>query len=126
MGAIYFTQKGDFNKVQKWLNSLLNKDYLNVLSIYGQKGVNALRAATPVDSGLAASSWNYQISFERGNTTLTWTNDDIEGGCSVVILLDRGHATKSGTWVPGLHFIDTALDPIIKELEDAVWREVTK
>ena len=126
MGAIYFTQKGDFNKVQKWLNSLLNKDYLNVLSIYGQKGVNALRAATPVNSGLAASSWNYQISLEKGHTTLTWTNDDIEGGCSVVILLDRGHATKSGTWVPGLHFIDTALDPIIKELEDAVWREVTK
>lgn len=126
MGAIYFTQKGDFNKVQKWLNSLLNKDYLNVLSTYGQKGVNALRAATPVDSGLAASSWNYQISLERGYTTLAWTNDDIEGGCSVVILIDRGHATKSGSWVPGLHFIDTALDPIIKELEDAVWREVTK
>ena len=126
MGAVYFTQKGDFNKVQKWLNSLLNKDYLNVLSQYGQKGVNALRAATPVDSGLAASSWNYQISLERGYTTLTWTNDDIEGGCSVVILIDRGHATKSGSWVPGLHFIDTALDPIIKELEDAVWREVTK
>ena len=126
MGAVYFTQKGDFNKVQKWLNSLLNKDYLNVLSQYGQKGVNALRAATPVNSGLAASSWNYQISLERGYTTLTWTNDDIEGGCSVVILIDRGHATKSGSWVPGLHFIDTALDPIIKELEDAVWREVTK
>ena len=126
MGAVYFTQKGDFNKVQKWLNSLLNKDYLNVLSQYGQKGVNALRAATPVNSGLAASSWNYQISLEKGYTTLTWTNDDIEGGCSVVILIDRGHATKSGSWVPGLHFIDTALDPIIKELEDAVWREVTK
>ena len=126
MGAVYFTQKGDFNKVQKWLNSLLNKDYLNVLSQYGQKGVNALRAATPVDSGLAASSWNYQISLEKGCTTLAWTNDDIEGGCSVVILIDRGHATKSGSWVPGLHFIDTALDPIIKELEDAVWREVTK
>lgn len=125
MGLIYFTQKGDFNKVQKWLNSLLNKDYLNLLSQYGQMGVNALVAATPVDSGLAAASWNYEISMERGATTLTWTNDDIEGGCTVVILLDRGHATKSGSWVPGLHFIDQALDPIIKQLEDAVWREVT-
>lgn len=125
MGLIYFTQKGDFNKVQKWLNSLLNKDYLNLLSQYGQMGVNALVAATPVDSGLAAASWNYEISMERGTTTLTWTNDDIEGGCTVVILLDRGHATKSGSWVPGLHFIDQALDPIIKQLEDAVWREVT-
>lgn len=125
MGAVYFTQKGDFNKVQKWLNSLLNKDYLNVLSHYGQMGVSALRAATPVDSGLAASSWNYEISMERGATSITWTNDDIEGGCTVVILIDRGHATKSGSWVPGLHFIDQALDPVIKQLEDAVWREVT-
>lgn len=125
MGAVYFTQKGDFNKVQKWLNSLMNKDYLNVLSQYGMMGVNALRAATPVDSGLAASSWNYEISLERGATTLTWTNDDIEGGCTVVILVDRGHATKSGSWVPGLHFIDQALDPIIEQLENAVWREVT-
>lgn len=125
MGAVYFTQKGDFNKVQKWLNSLMNKDYLNVLSQYGMMGVNALRAATPVDSGLAASSWNYEISLERGVTTLTWTNDDIEGGCTVVILVDRGHATKSGSWVPGLHFIDQALDPIIEQLENAVWREVT-
>lgn len=126
MGAIYFTQKGDFNKVQKWLNSLLNQEYLNVISIYAQKGVEALRAATPTDSGLAASSWNYQIAHDRGSTSVAWTNDDIEGGCSVVILVDRGHATKSGSWVPGLHFIDTALDPVIKEMEDALWREVTK
>ena len=126
MGAIYFTQKGDFNKVQKWLNSLLNQEYLNVISIYAQKGVEALRAATPTDSGLAASSWNYQITHDRSSTSVAWTNDDIEGGCSVVILVDRGHATKSGSWVPGLHFIDTALDPIIKEMEDALWREVTK
>ena len=126
MGGVYFTQKGDFNKAQKWLNSLLNKDYLNVLSQYGQRGVEALRAATPIDSGLAANSWNYQISLELGATSIAWTNSDIEGGCSVVLLIDRGHATKSGSWVPGLHFIDEALDPIIKEMENAVWREVAK
>ena len=124
--GVTITQKGDFNKVEKWLNSLMNRDYLNVINEYGRRGVEALRAVTPVDSGLAASSWNYQMGMERGCTTLAWTNDDIEGGCSVVILIDRGHATKSGSWVPGLHFIDQALDPIIKELEDAVWREVTK
>lgn len=124
--GVYITQKGDFNKVEKWLNSLMNRDYLNVINEYGRRGVEALKAATPVDSGLAASSWSYQMEMGHGYTTLAWTNDDIEGGCSVVILIDRGHATKSGSWVPGLHFIDQALDPIIKELEDAVWREVTK
>lgn len=123
--GVYFTQKGDFNKAQKWLNSLLDRDYLNVLSHYGQMGVNALRAATPVDSGLAASSWNYEIKMEKGMTSLSWTNDDIEGGCSVVILIDRGHATKSGSWVPGLHFIEETLNPIVEEMTNAVWREVT-
>ena len=89
-------------------------------------GVDALRAATPIDTGLAADSWRYQIERDRDTTSIAWINDDIEGGCSVAILIDRGHATKSGSWVQGLHFIDQALDPVIKQLEDAVWREVTK
>lgn len=124
--GIYFTHKGNFNKVEKWFNSLLNMDYLNMLSQYGEKGVVALRAATPIDTGLAASSWRYEIGHNGESTTLTWINDDIEGGYSVVILVDRGHATKSGGWVPGKHFVDTTLDPIIKELSDAVWKEATK
>ena len=124
--GVTITQKGDFNKVEKWLNSLLHRDYLNVLAKYGQMGVDALRSATPIDTGLAANSWRYQIERDRDTTSIAWINDDIEGGCSVVILIDRGHATKSGSWVQGLHFIDKALDPVIKQLEDAVWREVTK
>ena len=123
--GVYFTHKGDFNKVEKWLNSLMNKDYLNVLSFYGQMGVEALRRATPLDTGLAASSWGYQIEHDKETTRLVFTNDDIEGGCSVVILVDRGHASKDGDWVPGKHFIDEALDPVIKKLNDAVWKEVT-
>lgn len=116
MGAIYFTQKGDFSNTEKYFESLLHKDYLKILDVYGQKGVDALRAATPIDTGLAASSWNYHIEQEHGQTRLVWTNDDIEGGCNVAILVDRGHATKSGSWVPGLHFIDEAIAPIIAEI----------
>lgn len=114
--GIYFTQKGDFKNTEKYFKSLLEKDYLKILDIYGQRGVEALMAATPIDTGLAASSWNYTIEQEAGATRLVWTNDDIEGGCNIVILIDRGHATKSGSWVPGLHFIDEAISPIIAEL----------
>ena len=116
MGAIYFTQKGDFSKTEKYFNSLLEKDYLKILDKYGRKGVDALRAATPIDSGLASESWGYVIETDGSQTRLIWTNNDIEGGCNVVILIDRGHATKSGSWVPGLHFIDEAIAPIIAEI----------
>lgn len=124
-GFVYFEHKGNFNKLEKWLNKLKNQEYLNMLSKYGEMGVNALRAATPVDTGLAASSWSYSIEqTEKGTTSLIWSNSDIEGGCKVVILVDRGHATKSGGWVPGRHFIDAALDPVIEQIVEALSREV--
>jgi len=124
--GVSFTHKGDFNKVEKWLNSLLNMDYLNMLSMYGQMGVEALSAATPIDTGLAKSSWNYEIKHDGKTSSIIWTNDDIEGGCNVVILIDRGHCTKSGSWVPGYHFIDDAINPVMDRISDAVWKEAIK
>ena len=121
MGVISIESKGDFSKTEKYFKSLLHKDYLDILNKYGQLGVEALIAATPVDTGLAASSWGYRIEQNETNTSLIWTNDDIEGGINVVILVDRGHATKSGGWVPGQHFIDEAISPIIAQIA----REVT-
>lgn len=119
--GVYFTQKGDFKKTDEYFESLLHRDYLSILDKYGQMGVEALRAATPVDTGLAKSSWGYTIEQDAEQTRLIWTNDDIEGGCNVVILVDRGHATRSGSWVPGQHFIDQAISPIIAQIA----REVT-
>lgn len=124
--SVKFTHKGDFNKVEGWFKSLLNRNYLKMLNTYGEMGVSALRSATPVDTGLAASSWGYEVNTDGNIATVTWTNSDIEGGCSVVILIDKGHATKSGTWVTGQHFIDPALEPVIERLTDAVWKEATR
>ena len=119
--GVTFHHKGNFSKTEKYFESLLHKDYLSILNKYGQMGVEALIAATPVDTGLAAQSWGYRIEHESGVVKLIWTNDDIEGGLNVVILVDRGHATKSGSWVPGQHFIDEAISPIIAQIA----REVT-
>ena len=116
MKGIYFTGQGNFNNTEKYFKSLLNQDYLKILDKYGQRGVEALRAATPVDTGLAASSWGYAIEVEGGQTRLVWTNDDIEGGCNIAILVDRGHVSRSGSWVQGQHFIDEAISPIIAQI----------
>lgn len=119
--GVYFTHKGNFSKTDSFFKSLMNKDYLQILDKYGQMGVDALSAATPIDTGLASSSWGYTIERDEKETRLIWTNSDIEGGLNVVILIDRGHCTKSGTWVSGYHFIDDAISPIIAQIA----REVT-
>lgn len=124
--GVSFTHKGNFDKTENWFKKLLHLDQMSILKKYGEMGVNALRTATPIDTGLAASSWSYHIVNDGASTKIVWENSDIEGGCSVVVLVDRGHATKSGGWVPGQHFIDPAIEPIIKRLNDELWEEVTR
>lgn len=114
--GVTFSHKGSFSNTEKFLNFLLRKDWINLLDKYGRLGVEALRSSTPVDTGLASNSWNYVIERDDKYIRLVWTNDDIEGGLNVAVLIDRGHATKNGGWVPGYHFIDETLDPIINQL----------
>lgn len=121
--GVTFSHKGDFSKTTRFLNSLTRKSYRNILEQYGQIGVQALRAATPVDTGLVAASWYYEIEDNGDTSTLTFANSDIEGGCNIAVLIDKGHCTKNGSWVEGYHFIDAVLDPIFGQLKDAVWKE---
>ena len=88
MGLISFSQKGDFSKSRKFFNRLLNMEYLNVLERYGQMGVAALSAATPVDTGKTASSWEYKIQHTANSTTIMWDNTNLaSNGSKVAILL---------------------------------------
>lgn len=123
---IKITQKGDFSKTQKYLNLLLNKKYLVVAERYAQKGVEALRDATPKDSGLTADSWGYKIESDNNRTAIIFTNSHIEKGVNIAIILNYGHGTRNGGYVQGRDYINPAIQPIFDELVDAAWEEVTK
>lgn len=121
---VTFEQHGDFSKLNKFLERCLEVVHFGWLDKYGRKGVEALSAATPKDTGLAASSWSYDIVREGKNVRIEWHNDDIENGRNVIILVQYGHATKNGGWVEGVDFINPALEPIFEEICDEVWKEV--
>lgn len=126
MGMISFETKGDFKSFNSWVErtrGIFNASYLDK---YGQMGIDALQAATPKDSGLAASSWVYTIERTKNGSSIVWSNTDIEGGCNVAILLQYGHATKNGGWVKGIDYINPALRPIFEKIADDAWREVTR
>lgn len=123
---ITVTQHGEFTKTQKFLERCKNIVKLGNLDKYGRMGVEALRAATPVYTGLAASSWTYRISHDGDTTTLEWHNTDVENGFNVIIGVQYGHATKSGSWVQGVDFINPALAPVFEQIRQDVWKEVTK
>lgn len=126
--GIKVTTKGNFRNMERFLSNAKKMDshILTILERYGQIGVDMLSAATPVDTGLAASSWYYEIEESKKGYILHWCNSDIENGINVALLIQLGHGTKSGGYVPPVDYINPALRDIFDQLELEVWREVTK
>lgn len=123
--GISFHTKGDFSNTEKLLKKSLGRDYISILRDYGEQGVEALRANSPVYTGLMASSWRYEIEQNGSSISLVFHNDDIEGGKNVAIMVQYGHATKTGYWIEGRDFINPALRPIFDSLAEKAWKEVT-
>lgn len=124
MGSISLKQRGDFSKTKAFFNRMIHKRYLDVLDKYGQMGVQLLSANTPVDTGLLASSWSYEIVRNYSYTSIVWKNSDIENGRNVAILIQYGHATGTGGYVQGVDYINPALQPVFDKLAEACWKEV--
>ena len=118
-------QSGDFNNVDKFFKKVINPNYLSILEKYAREGVIALSLATPVDTGLTATSWNYEIASSGDSFTIAWTNSHIVDGVPIAIILQYGHGTRNGGYVQGRDYINPATLLVVKELADSAWKEVT-
>lgn len=123
---ITFRHKGDLSKTLGFLERAKGAPKLSILDKYGRMGVESLSAATPVDTGLTASSWYYQVENKNGRVRLAFNNSNIQNGVPIAIILQYGHATGNGGWVEGLDYINPALKPIFEKLTEELWHEVTK
>ena len=123
---IDFKQKGDFSKLSQYLTGLKKNTLDSVLERYGNEGVAALASATPVDSGLTANSWYYEIEKSGNRTTIHFCNSNIQNGVPIAIVLQYGHATRNGGWVAGRDYINPAIQPIFDKMADSAWKEVTR
>lgn len=123
---ISFRHKGDFSKLSKHLERLKEKARLGILDKYGKAGVNALAAATPVETGLTANSWYYEIKRQNGSVSLVFNNSNVVDGVPIAIILQYGHGTGTGGWVQGRDYINPAVQPIFDQIAQEAWKEVTK
>ena len=126
MDIVSFRQKGDYSKVTGWLEKLKRLQFLRSLDRYGQEGVNALRSATPVDTGLTASSWYYQIKESEDSVMLEFHNSNINNGVPIAIVLQYGHVTPNGGWVEGRDYINPAIQPLFDKIAKYAWEEVKR
>jgi hypothetical protein len=124
--SISFTQKGSFKNTERYLSKLSRLQAFQVLSKYGERGVNALSNATPVDSGETAGAWSYTITQRKGYFSIRWHNSHVVEGRPIAILIQYGHGTGTGGYVAGRDYIMPAIRPIFDEMANEAWKEVTK
>lgn len=123
---ISFRQKGDFSKLNRFLEKAKEAVKLGDLDKYGKQGVAALASATPVNSGETANSWSYEIVRSNGSIKIEFHNTNINQGVPIAIILQYGHGTGTGGWVQGRDYINPAIQPIFDKIADSAWKEVTK
>lgn len=122
---ISIRHKGDYAKLTRYLEKANKAAKVNVLSKYGQAGVEALASATPVDTGLTASSWGYKIETKGKSASIVFTNSNVQNGVNIAIILQYGHGTGTGGWVEGRDYINPAIQPVFDKIVNDAWREVT-
>lgn len=122
---IRFTVSGSTTRTTNFLKKVQENEFFAGLDSLAQRGVTALQASTPQDSGLTAASWSYEIETKKDKTTITWINTHTEDGVNIAIILQYGHGTGTGGYVAGRDFINPAIQPIFDEISNEVWKKVT-
>ncbi len=117
--------KGNWDKTEHLFDRILHKGWYGILQKYGDKGVQALSAATPTDTGKTAASWGYEIEKKKGELTLIFTNSSNTSVAPVIILLQYGHGTNNGGYVRGIDIVNSTLQPVFEAMADEAWKEIT-
>jgi len=124
--TITFKHKGNFSNTERFLNHAQRLNAMRILEKYGPIGVSALSSATPKDTGLTASSWNYFTSVDKFGCSISWTNSNFENGAPVAILIQYGHGTQYGGYIQGIDYINPAMKPIFEKIVQDLYEEVSK
>ena len=121
---VKLTQKGSFKNAERFFDNSkdLSRRLRTAFERYGAKGVEALRSATPKDSGVTASSWSYTIE----DWGIGFNNSNIQKGYPIAILLQYGHGTRNGGYVQGIDYINPALQPIFEQIAEECGKELRR
>lgn len=122
---IRMSSTGSFKNTEAFLRKMTTGDIYRSIVAGAEAGVRALADATPLESGLASDSWDYEIERSGKAVTIKWTNSDVENGFPVAIMLQLGYGTGTGGYVQGRDYINPAMKPIFDKIEADVWKAVT-
>jgi hypothetical protein len=115
---------GSHEATRSWLNRLSRNDFLRQADAWGRRGVEALAAATPKDTGQTANSWKYRIIRSGTGLEIHWYNTNQPQGAVVALLIQYGHGTGGGGYVAGFDYINPAMRSVFEKISADIAQEV--
>ena len=125
MALVVMKQSGSLKNFEGFLYKNRKRRLYQLLNECGKQGVELLRDATPVDTGKTATGWDYEIEVNSQGISLYWVNNNVNEGVPIAILIQYGHATRSGSYVQGVDYINPALRPLFESMATKLWKEVS-
>lgn len=122
---VSLSHHGSFTKTERMFEKCRQLFGKGQLDKYGELGVEYLKQYTPKDTGLTSESWRYIITQTKEGYELSWVNDNVKDDyVHIAIILQYGHATRNGTWVEGVDYLNPALRKIFRKLAKDAQEEV--
>jgi hypothetical protein len=93
---INVTSKGNLENLMKFLRASKAERIRSVLEKYAHQGLVALQNATPVDTGLTAESWYYEIVQREGYASLRYHMSTVVDRSRSCFSTDTQRVTAAG------------------------------
>lgn len=122
---VSFESKGDFEKLSAWLDGVANKDVSPALLQIAKEGQLSLSSNTPKDTGETAAGWTAEITTKGQESEVAWKNVAHPGlTVNLAKLIDQGHGTGTGGYVPPKPYIVSSMDSVWKTAGDKIVKEL--
>ena len=116
-----------FEKTTRYLEKMAKKNPSATMTSIGKTGVSMLSAATPVDTGRLASGWAFKVEKSSKGWELYWYNRAYPGiRPSLVTMLEYGHGTGTGGYVPGRHFVKRVSNSLLSQASKSLRKEMSE
>lgn len=116
-----------FEKTTRYLEKMAKKNPSATMTSIGKTGVSMLSAATPRDTGRLAAGWQFKVEKTKDGWELYWYNRAYPGIYpSLVTMLEYGHGTGNGGYVPGRHFVKRVSNSLLSQASKSLRKEMSE
>lgn len=113
---------GDFSETIKRLQKMSKFDGKKTLSQIEKQGTSSLSRHTPVgETGQTALGWTGKVT----DNEIQWANNaHPQESVNIAKIIQFGHGTGTGGYVPPFNYIPPALAPVFDTAVDVIAKEV--